>query len=310
MQEPKKRNRSRVTRRERHDWLRMHEEDGYSLGRLAKKTGRNIRTVSAHVELAMQEREMAVARTETYRQALTEHYRELQNVLEKIRGTLWIPPDERLTTYPHFGARFPRHTGLSITTLDNGDLQVSAPELNARKQKLFVFVREHFPGENSLWNRLRRWFADLEDYARRCIHLGQMVGETALNRTGLGLAGVDGSDQGLHEGFIGRMCRLAIEEKYTQVKEDVEKGLATEGSELRHGGTVLAKPSPGEPVEKVRDDFVEILDWLRKEGEVMGIANVRKKLERDLPELSDQLEDLLLLHMLPGRCSVCKRMGL
>ena len=61
--------------------------------------------------------------------------------------------------------------------------------------------------------------------------------------------------------------------------------------------------------EKVKDALSAIIRGLVDSAEARGMARVHQELIDCTRKTRDELEDYLLLHHIPGRCSLCKKLG-
>ncbi len=61
--------------------------------------------------------------------------------------------------------------------------------------------------------------------------------------------------------------------------------------------------------EKVKDALSGIIRGLVDSAEARGMARAHQELIDCTRKTRDELEDYLLLHHIPGRCSLCKKLG-
>lgn len=61
--------------------------------------------------------------------------------------------------------------------------------------------------------------------------------------------------------------------------------------------------------EKVKDALTKIIRVLVDSDEARSMARVHRELIDYTRKTRDELEDYLLLHHIPGRCSLCKKLG-
>ena len=56
--------------------------------------------------------------------------------------------------------------------------------------------------------------------------------------------------------------------------------------------------------------FVDVVTRLSNDVNVLKIESRKRHLEGDLPKLRRLIGDILMLGLVPGSCSVCRRLGL
>ena len=80
--------------------------------------------------------------------------------------------------------------------------------------------------------------------------------------------------------------------------------------ELRYGGSCLVRSDSQEHLETSRSVFLALIVFLVGTPEVRQIVQLKSKLAEGVPRLRRLLGDLLLMGLVPGRCSVCRRLGM
>ena len=61
-------------------------------------------------------------------------------------------------------------------------------------------------------------------------------------------------------------------------------------------------------LERAKAFFQGLMDALNADGLVADLARIKRELKDKLPGIKRQLGDLLLLGLVPGRCSVCRKL--
>ena len=279
---------------------------------LANETGRNFRTITNHVQRASDERERATARTDLYRQAVTKHNTDLLNALEGVRESLVVPHAEMLTVLAHFpwnkAAMLP-----AVLEFGDGDLRVTLVR-GEDQIRLLELAREHLRRDKELWKGLDEWQSLLMEYADECFELGRRVGAEASENLGVALTSSEGStrglEEGLHERFVSWPCRLSIEAAPEETTGDHIDKLKVTESQLHYGGDTLATLSSREKRDAARAYFLDSISTLPQEPSITKIAGQKRRLDSDAQRLRRLIGDVLLMGLVPGRCSVCKRVGL
>ena len=64
-------------------------------------------------------------------------------------------------------------------------------------------------------------------------------------------------------------------------------------------------PKPGE----IKSALMDIIQAMISSDEARNLAHIHRELVVHTNKTRDQLEDYLLLHHIPGRCDLCKKLG-
>ena len=291
---------------ERRQWLEWYES-GRSIPVIANTAGRDSRTVQKQLHLAADERERAIANTQRYRDAMRKHDEDLLGVIRGLRGSLWVPHDEQLTILP-FVPRVqgnPVRVAARVYSSHHGELLTSEVFSGDEDSgRLLELAKEHYAKEKDLWRSLDGWVDSVDEYVRLCCDLGAKIGALACQSLGTEIVE---QGEGLHAGYIAWPCRIAIEEHMGD-HEVTARQSRISGNELRYDGSGLANFDSHEMLEKADAFFQELMESLRRDVLVADLARIKRALKDKLPGIKRQLGDLLLLGLVPGRCSVCRKL--
>ena len=81
---------SKIASGERRNWLELSEQ-GTSVNKVAKESGRDVRTVRAHIEKARLERNFELAQRDQLRDALHGHQQDMLGLLQNLKGSINVP---------------------------------------------------------------------------------------------------------------------------------------------------------------------------------------------------------------------------
>lgn len=299
----------KVYPQERRDILESYER-GSSMPALAKSTGRNIRTIKSQLQMAGDEREMALARTAMYREALQQHNQGMIAALRLLKGSLGIPNDEFITPIP----RFPEAASTALAVMrirfSDGEPELEPLGDSDEDARLLDLAREHLRREKGLWNGLDDWNQKVIEYAQACYGLGVFTGDAVVERSHFEFVSGNTGQDGIHQSFISWSCRRGIEIAMDELPIDDNALLKLAHSQVHYGGSTIASISKPDEQEEARDLFLGLIDELSKSQLTLQIVDLRKELEDILPGLTRFVGDVLLLGLIPGRCSVCQKLGL
>ena len=109
---------------------------------------------------------------------------------------------------------------------------------------------------------------------------------------------------------IIRLTQIEVASRsYGELPSDFPSRLEVRGGSLTdsRNSTYLTE-YVAEP-EKVKDTLVDIVRTLVDSDETRNLAEVHRDLIDSTRRTRDELEDYLLLHHIPGRCNLCKKLG-
>lgn len=294
-----------ITPAQRQAWLEQYEQ-GATVITLAKRENRDVRTIKAQLQRAVDEREMVIARRDLIRESLSAHNEELRQAATRVLESVGVVPDERITPV----SSFPKAHGVERGRLAF-DPSVSSSiavvtDPNSRDGKFEKLLREHLKSERTLWRGIDRWQDRHASYQSECLELGRQVSESVVKATCLEPVESSRNAEGFTEHFVSWSARLAIESwrnDRTKPKIDLSIG----GGSLMLGGSTLARSESDEKLELARQEFIDQVDAMRRSREVRLIAEEQAWLEAQAEKLRDRLENLLLFGLIPGKCLACRR---
>ena len=308
--ESAKRGRRKIYPDERRRWLRRYESGEASIPELARISGRNPRTISHQLQQAVEENERAHARTELYRQALTQHNEGLLEVVGMLRDAITFPPIEPLFLLARFPGEAGAYTPFRLKGAETDVHFEVLPFGTEDQMRLYELLHEHLPRERQLWSSLNGWFETLGALLLDAYRFGERTGNLAAERTGMNLRAANKGGEGLNESFLSWVCRLAFETRADILAPHVQATtMAIAGNELRFGGSALAFSEERTVLEKAWVVFDDLVGDLGHADEVIRMENRWNALGDLISPLRRRLGDLLLSGFVPGRCSVCKVLG-
>ncbi len=317
---------SKVSIAERRDWLEQYE-NGVRLDELAKSAKRDSRTINTHIEKARLDRDFQAAQRDQLREALAAHQRDMLALLADLRQTVRVVP---LTFLDKTGLDFgfedllepsvlSRNREVDLVYLVNqtdAAVRVSRDEsgplaviLTVEESRLWSAVKEHI-GKDQLWRHLANWRKGL-------VH--ELQGRAVLNRSIRNIAeGIFGLQVGssLVSGeprlapaavwwMRARLTHLALGDDVPNLEDDIRQS-STGGLESKSGRWLADHL---EDTEKGVGQIGETMAAMTGSDEVRAAARSYANLQDLTSSVHDALDESLLIHHIPGRCSLCKKLG-
>lgn len=332
---------SKIAPGQRRGWLERFEQ-GDSIDKIARDASRDVRTVREHVEKARLERDFESAQRDQLREALRAHQQDMLALLVHLRQAvrtpeltfmeetyldygledLWEPLDLAQHRQVGFGPAFstpggaqgnepPRYgPGTESAPAIQVVRDASGPQevlLAAEDSRLWRGLREHL-GKDSLWRRVSDWKKALLEELKGRAQLNRAVRAKAEEVFGLPVnRGTVDQTTYLPTHLVwwvrARLTNLALGNPVGELERATRTtqggGLETlEGRCLTVGHGDAAKP-----IQQIRDVMAALT----------GSAQVQAANYRDLQDqtrrIHDCLDELLLVHHIRGRCSICNKLS-
>lgn len=340
---PRKTNVSPVERRE---WLRRHEEGGTFVS-IARDARRNPRTVTTHIEKARLERDFEAAQRDQLGEALSSHQQDMLGLLrgleqcihvpkldhrqdfvldigleklmepEQLRklsmvviGPLWPAPGGSQDRYPTTPIRSSEYPHTVIVKRDiTGPNEVKITEEGTR---LWRALKEHI-GRDPLWRHLSDWKTSLFDELRARADLNRVTLKEAEEQFELKVlwgSRVDPEEPYLTQALVPwlriQVTRHALGE-HVNISEQVQEARAGRGNLVLHDGTEIVRR-----IAYNQNDMVQLLKTFEAVvdiEETKTAAKTYKDLQDSTQRVQETVEEHLLIHHIPGRCRLCKKLG-
>ena len=333
----------KVSISERKLWLEQYENGG-RLDEIALKAGRGPRAVKDHISIAQAERDLTVVRHGQLRGALEAHQRDLIGLLSRILQGVELPqldyPNFLVGFGPDFGlegllqpdalAPF-RRIGLGSSLgpsaippiLDDGHTpsrtvyvlrdQGGPKEVGftEERSRLWKAVREHLR-RSPLWKDLDQFKLGLREMLQSRANLNRMIMGSIEDVFGLKVVWEDDNKTpNLRPALVSWLGWIITKnaggapapDPAGQVKED-EGG---RGRIIGPSGTLFARLA-GDPSSKL-DELWKNIPLLSSGAEAQAAGRTENELIKRTTKVREVIEELMLIHFIPGKCSICGRLG-
>ena len=337
---------SKVSSLERRNWLERYEK-GMRLDGLAKEARRDPRTITTHIEKARLERDFEAAQRDQLREALQAHQDDLLGQLVRIRGLVGLPqldlmpmkgldfgledladsddlaqqlnvglgPYLQMEAYisevnPAFGASQPTASEQAITVVRDrsGPKEVRLAEEGSR---LWRALKEHLGARNQLWRSLADWQQSLLDELQARAGLDRIIRKTAegIYKCPVLLSSPP-QEPRLTTALI-RFARVEVTRRLAigEPATNYASRLVQKGNSLEDQVTNSILADNLQDTGMAVDQFISVVDAMTGVAEAQEAARRHEVLQERIVKAHDSLDDYLLLHHVPGRCSLCKKLG-
>ncbi len=332
---------SKIPPAKRREWLELYLR-GKPLDEIARRESRNPRTVTANIERARQERDFEVAQQEQLREALRSHQQDMLALLERLRGAVHIPPldfgpqqgdfglddlysshgqaperrvglgpslptqDYSIGRHPIWGEIHLGESPRAITVIrdSSGPIEV---HLTEEDSLLWRTLKEHLP-RDPLWRDLADWQRALLAELQIGVTLNQSIRRKVEEVFGLQVTVGGAREPHLTPGLVWfirvEATKCALGQPPTNIDDLVTEG---EGSLLYQSSWILAEHLEDEG--KAKSQLISIVEATVRSAEGERAVVTYRDLEDRTQKARNAIEEYLLLHHIPGRCRLCKKLG-
>ena len=334
---------SKIAPGQRRNWLDRYD-GGEPIENIAKDAKRDIRTVREHIEKARLELDFEAAQRDQLRGALQSHQQDLMALLVHLRDAvhvpklvfndsvgvdfgledLWEPSDFARNQEVGFGSLLPisghaqgqdrpkyalgyeSQPAIRVTRNINGPQEI---ELTVEGSRLWRALKEHI-GKDPLWRHITDWRKSFLEELQRRATLNRTIRTKTEEIFGLTVGRTPGS----HTPWLSprmvwwmraRLTDLALGDCVPDVDSDIRKVIPTGGLEARSG--LLADAL--EDTEIAMGHLQNTIAAMTDSGEVRAAAQSYGNLQGRTSRVHSALDEYLLIHLIPGRCGLCRKLG-
>ena len=323
---------SKIAAGERRNWLER-SEGGEAILRIAKSVGRDVRTVRQHIEKGRLERDFEVAQREQLRDALRAHQQDMLSLLKDLKDSVYVPELayveivgldfglEDLWEPSDLARNRERILRPRPSTVENGPdddesaasvkviRDVNGPQdvqLTSESSRLGRALKEHIR-QDPLWRHVATWRNALMEEFQRRAELNRAIRKKAEEVFGLAVSWRrEPQEPCLSPGTIWwtrtRLTNIALGNYVPAVDEEIRE--TSPGSLETKYGQLLTQG-----LEEPKTHIEHIIAAMSGHGEVNAAAQSFNNLQAITTNVHNAIDEYLLIHHIPGRCSLCKKLG-
>ena len=285
----------KISIQEKRKWLDMYEQ-GRTEVQIARGVGRDPRTIVKGLEEASKDRRLASAEAEMLRNALFRHQDQLTGILKNIATMLVLPPYNLEIREEREGILAP--ISLSGPLLKHISREQMILEIHDEDKLEWELLKEHLK-QDKLWEYIRQWRKAIQDHIWARWQFKQTIKSNLLRDTDLGSPKYTDSkklENLLHE-LVDLFCDVTTQRilgirNTTDVQRLIDEKLVSYKDTAETG-----------------DKLVSIFDSLPGSIEAFKVKNTYEELTKITKLAKRQVDEILLLGMVTGKCRVCRRLG-
>jgi len=290
-------------------WLEAYEQ-GASEASIAKRAKRDSRTVKRGIEQARRQREAFHARAEILKDALLGHQRDLLELVAAIHSAIDLSASRVPLVEGDDGQWLPARTKGIVAQYELGTGWHIALEIE--DSTVWELTQEHL-GRDPLWKALENWRKAFENHLSARSSLKRKAAETLLAKTGFCFGEETSSPPFIvRETAVGLLYQAALNvalgiPTVPRLEDQVVSDTAT--SEVRTGRNELLAKAPGAEAG-CRANMLRASEETLVSPEVGAVQDTNHELVDATDKARRLAEEITLLKLVPGRCRVCRRLGM
>ena len=292
-------------------WLDLFES-GKTEKWIANYTKCDYRTVKKGIEEARRDRYAIAAQVELVKDALRGHKDQLLMVLDEMRLMMAMPAD-------NLEIRTERNGGMSPISLTRARVRADSSgglllDVPAEETVAWELIQQHLKGDK-VWRSYKEWKEAVLTHIQAKVDLKSAVARFIKDKTDLGIR--DKVSQGDETGSVYPETVQLFYEVATYRSLGRIDGTNLEGRMVASpdgyvrngvGGTSLAYAPLG--ADECRKELLQALESLYRSSEVERVGTSHSRLQEVIDRTRRIIDEIALLHMLPGSCRVCRRLGI
>ena len=291
--------------KEKNEWLDMFE-GGKTESQIAKAKGHDLRTIVNGLQEASRGRHLANAEAEMLRNALMSHQDRLMSQLRNISAMLVLPPDSLELREDESGLLTP--IALSGLLIEQTPEKQITLKIHDEEKLEWELLEEHLKSDK-LWVYMKKWRQALVDHISARYRFKEIIRSLLEKETGLKFRTRTGKEsEYLVPELVGLLYEVALR-GLLGIKDgsDLEHNVtADDNGFVRFSSTELARC---QDVTTCRDKIISVFISLPKTNAAADVKSSLADLTTITRSARRQVDEILILGMITGKCRVCARLG-
>ena len=295
--------------REVENWLQQYDA-GRSIATIAREFRKDPRVVRRHIDAALLHRDGRAAQRRLMDDALRSHQKDLMTAIAALKSRVQVP---RVDEAVGLDEEDVQKLNIPRARLPRGEYWYEQERMQVEESRMWQLLREHLT-RDPLWLEIAKWKTTFVGEVNARLELLDAIRSKAEERTGCGSSReFQGTPcllplypWGIYQYVLHRLLGInlhPIERRNFVVEAD---GLIKfQGI----GNQVDVARAPGKE-KGVVDSVFEILDEAEAWPEVIQLSRVHHEDDLQVTKVRGMLEELELIHYIPGRCALCRRLGI
>lgn len=285
----------KISIQEKRRWLDLYEQ-GKTEVQIAREVKRDPRTIVKGLEEASKDRRLASVEVEMLRSALFKHQDQLTGILKNMAEMLVVPPYNLELREEKEGILAP--IPLPGALLKQVSKEQMILEIHDENRLEWELLKEHLK-QDELWDSIRQCRKALIDHVWARWQFKQVVKSNLLRDTDLGSPKYTDGKQ--YENLLRELVDLFYDVTTQKILGILNK------TDVR---SVIDRKLAGyNDTAETGDKIASIFASLPSSLEAFKVKNTYEELTKITKLAKRQVDEILLLGMVTGKCRVCRRLG-
>ena len=285
----------KISIQEKRRWLDLYEQ-GKTEVQIARIMKRDPRTIVKGLEEASKDRRLASVEAEMLRSALYNHRDQLIAILKNMAAMLVMPPPNLELREEKEGILAP--ISLSGALLKQDYERQIILEIHDEDRLEWELLKEHLK-QDKLWELIEQWRKALIDHISARWQFKQAIKANLLRD--VDLISVKSADSKQLDNLLRELVDLFYDvttQRILGVQNKTEVRSIVDGKFAGYNDTT-----------ETGDKLVSIFDALPSSIEASKVKSTYEQLAGITKLAKRQVDEILLLGMITGKCRVCRRLG-
>ena len=285
----------KISIQEKKKWLDMYEQ-GKTEVQVAREMRRDPRTIVKGIEEASKDRRLASAEAEMLRNALFKHQDQLTGILKNIATMLVMPPDNLEMREEREGFLAP--ISLSGALLKHPSEEQMTLEVHIEDKLEWELLKEHLR-QDKLWEYIKQWRKAMIDHALARWQFKQAVKLELVRDTDLKFLNYKDSKQS--DNLLRELVDLLYDvttHRFLGIQNATDVG-----------DVIDTKLASYDNTAESRQKIVSVFNSLPGTIQAYKVKSTHEELARVTRLAKRQVDEIMLLGMITGKCRVCRRLS-
>jgi len=300
-----------ISMAQKREWLEKFER-GVTETQLASRAKRDIRTIKKGLEDARRERVASQARAELLKEAMRDHNKHLLSTVNDLISALKVPSaGEILPWDQQFTSGSIKLAGMTAVYENLVTPNAITVKLDVEDKEEWDLLKEHLK-RDKMWPSLNQWKKKVAILLESRIRLKQLFAKTLEKQTGCKIVKESATGFFIYSLSMDIVFQDILEQLVSltaEVSFEDNIQIDTENGGVRYRSSFILAQARGKEKE-CRSRILEAIKQVLETNQARNVTATYKDVDELTSKLSKTVNQISLMGLVPGQCSICSRLGL